>query len=120
MNNMRDPDITIISLINPPAVGSQFSFVVLEFRRKIVCVHRTGMEAISLIIPPGKTVIQTRIERRRIRNEIPVRHKEFLFSFYKKRALFSRRLDRSVIDENLGFFVLTHTQPVESFLQNIE
>jgi hypothetical protein len=120
MDNMRDPDVPIGLLVNPSAIVCQFSFVVLEFRRKIISAHRTGMEAIPLFIPPRKTVIQTSIESNRIRSEISVGHNEFLFSFHKKRAFFSRSFDSSFIDENLCFFVFTHTEPVQSFLQQVE
>jgi hypothetical protein len=120
MDNMRDPDVPIRLLVNPPAIVSQFSFVVLELRWKIISTHRTGMEVIPLFIPSRKTVIQTSIESNRIRSEISIGHNEFLLSFHKKRAFFSRSFDRSFIDEKLRFFVFTHTEPVQSFLQHVE
>jgi hypothetical protein len=120
MDNMRDPDVPIGLFVNPPAIVSQFSFVVLEFRRKIISAHRTGMKAVPLFIPTRKTIIQASIERNRIRSEISVGHNEFLFSFHKKRAFFSRSFDRSCINEKLSFFVFTHTKPVQPFLQHVE
>jgi hypothetical protein len=78
------------------------------------------MEVIPLLVPLRKAVVQTAVEIFRVSGEIAVGNNQLLFAFHKKRALFSRCFDGSLIDKELGLSILSHFKAVEPFLCDIE
>jgi hypothetical protein len=99
MDHIRNPDIPVRPFVNPTAIIGQFILVLIQLIGKIIAAHRTGKEAISIFIPPRKTVIRTAIEVTWIRSEMPIGNKQLLFALHKKGTFFSCGLNRPFINQ---------------------